>query len=87
MDTVLWLLIGLIAGALAMFAVFKQLPRRPESWIVALAAGLLGGWLGGWVGDRIDLTASGPVASLVVAFLGAYVILWFMRRAVPSSQA
>lgn len=86
MDLVLWLVMGLIAGVLAMIAVFKSIPRRPESWIVALGAGLLGGWLGGWIGDRIDLTASGPIASLLIAFLGAYVILWFMRRAVPRAS-
>ena len=84
MELISWLLIGLVAGVAAMFVVYRTLPRKSETLIVALVVGLVGGWLGGWIGDRINVTAAGTIGSLVIAFLGAWLLLWFMRLALPS---
>ncbi|HMM42703.1 MAG TPA: GlsB/YeaQ/YmgE family stress response membrane protein, partial [Thermomicrobiales bacterium] len=82
-DFIIWLIIGLIAGALAMFVVFRTIPREPASLVGALVVGLLGGILGGWVSDLIGLDAVSWLGSIVVAFAGAFVILWLINRMMP----
>ncbi len=83
MGFIIWLITGLIAGALAMFAVYRTIPREPATLIGALVIGLLGGILGGWVADLIGLDAVSWIGSIVVAFAGAFVILWLINRATP----
>ena len=81
MDVLLWLVVGLVAGALALFAVHRTVPREPSGWLGALALGLVGGLVGGWLADLVDLEAVSWLGSLVVAFLGAALVLWLLRRA------
>ncbi len=81
MDVLLWLVIGLVAGVLALFAVHRTVPRELSGWLGALALGLLGGLAGGWLADLVDLEAVSWLGSLVVAFLGATLVLWLLRRA------
>ena len=80
-DTILGLVLGLIAGVLALFAVYRTLPSDPTGWIFALIVGVIGGWLGGWLMRLMGLTAVSWLGSLIIAFLGAALILWFVRRA------
>lgn len=81
MDFVIWLITGLVAGLLAMFAVFRTIPRERYGVIGALVIGVVGGWLGGWVSDLIGLDAVSWIGSLVVAFAGAFIILRLLDRA------
>ena len=80
MNLLLWLIIGLVAGVLALFAIYRSVPREPSGWLTALAVGLAGGALGGWVADILDLEAVSWLGSLVVAFAGAAALLWLLRR-------
>ena len=80
MDVILWLVVGLVAGALALFAVYRTVPREPSGWIGALAIGVIGGLVGGWLADLLDLETVSWLGSLVVAFAGAALILWLLRR-------
>jgi uncharacterized membrane protein YeaQ/YmgE (transglycosylase-associated protein family) len=84
MELVVWLVGGVVAGTLAMLAVFRTFPRSPTSWVGALLAGLAGGWLGGFVAELIGLEAVNWLGALVVAFLGTFVILFALRRLLPS---
>ena len=80
MDVLLWLVVGLVAGVLALFAVHRTVPREPSGWIGALAIGVIGGLVGGWLTDLVDLETVSWLGSLVVAFAGAVLILWLLRR-------
>ena len=80
MDVLLWLVVGLVAGVLALFAVYRTVPREPSGWIGALAIGIIGGLVGGWLTDLVDLETVSWLGSLVVAFAGAALILWLLRR-------
>ena len=81
MDVLLWLVVGLVAGVLALFAVHRTVPREPSGWIGALALGIIGGLVGGWLTDLVDLETVSWLGSLIVAFAGAALILWLLRRA------
>lgn len=81
MDVVLWLVLGLVAGVLALFAVHRTVPREPSGWLGALVVGVVGGLVGGWLAGLIDLETVSWLGSLVVAFVGAVLILWLLRRA------
>ena len=80
MDVILWLVVGLVAGVLALFAVYRTVPREPSGWIGALVVGVIGGLVGGWLADLVDLETVSWLGSLVVAFAGAALILWLLRR-------
>lgn len=83
MDLLLWLVLGVVAGILAMLAVYRTFPTTPPQWIGAVTVGLLGGWLGGWLADVIGLERANWLGSLVVAFLGAFALLLALRKAQP----
>ena len=84
MDFVVWLVIGLVAGVLAVFAVFRSVPRDPWQWVGALVAGLVGGVVGGWVTDLAGLEATNWIGAIVIAALGAVGVLLLLRRLQPA---
>jgi uncharacterized membrane protein YeaQ/YmgE (transglycosylase-associated protein family) len=78
-SLLVWLLIGLVAGAIASIIVPG---RTPGGAVGALATGLLGGFLGGWILDLLDIAFGYTLlGSLVVATLGAVIILYVLRAA------
>lgn len=73
-----WIIVGLIAGALAGFFV----PGRERygclgTMLVGIAGGLLGGFL--WVNVLNQDAASGWLGALVIATLGAVIVLLLLR--------
>lgn len=77
MDFILWLIVGLIAGGLASMIVPG---RTPGGTIGALVVGLVGGVLGGWILNLLDVDSNlSWIGSLVVATLGAVIVLYAMR--------
>jgi uncharacterized membrane protein YeaQ/YmgE (transglycosylase-associated protein family) len=73
----IWLLIGLIAGALARFLVPG---RDPMGFLGTVVLGLIGSFVGGFLGNLVtdgefDVTASGLVGSVI----GAIVALLIYR--------
>jgi uncharacterized membrane protein YeaQ/YmgE (transglycosylase-associated protein family) len=80
MQIVWWLLIGLVAGALARLLVPG---RDPMGWGGTLVLGLVGSLVGGFLGDLIgggndDFSPAGLLGSI----LGAVVALLIFRAAV-----
>jgi uncharacterized membrane protein YeaQ/YmgE (transglycosylase-associated protein family) len=80
MQIVWWLLIGLVAGALARLLVPG---RDPMGWGGTLVLGLVGSLVGGFLGDLIgggndDFSPAGLLGSI----LGAIVALLIFRAAV-----
>ena len=73
-----WIIVGLLAGALAGFFV----PGRERygclgTMLIGIAGGLLGGFL--WVNVLNQSEASGWLGALVIATLGAVIVLLILR--------
>lgn len=71
MGIVAWLLIGLIAGALARLLVPG---RDPMGWLGTLVLGLVGSLIGGFLGNLIfggefDVSAAGIIGSVIGAII------------------
>ncbi|MGB0774325.1 MAG: GlsB/YeaQ/YmgE family stress response membrane protein [Akkermansiaceae bacterium] len=79
-----WILLGLIAGALAKFI----MPGKdPGGLIVTVLIGIAGAFIGGWVGNLVEfLPASNPegmipgVGSIVTSTIGAILLLAVYRK-------
>jgi uncharacterized membrane protein YeaQ/YmgE (transglycosylase-associated protein family) len=77
-DCIGWIIFGLIAGAIA--GIFVP-GRNPGGCIGTIAVGILGSILGGWVVRNL-FGAELPfsfIGSLLVAVLGAVIILFVLR--------
>jgi uncharacterized membrane protein YeaQ/YmgE (transglycosylase-associated protein family) len=66
-----------------MFAVYRSVPNTPWEWVGAVLVGLIGGWVGGFLANLLGLQAVNWLGSLVVAFIGAALILLAVRRMTP----
>jgi uncharacterized membrane protein YeaQ/YmgE (transglycosylase-associated protein family) len=80
MNFLLWLLIGLAAGAIA-----KALTPQDEKggWISSLVVGLIGSVLGGWIAGLLGLSrmfGGSMLGSLIVATGGAFLVLVIYHR-------
>jgi uncharacterized membrane protein YeaQ/YmgE (transglycosylase-associated protein family) len=71
-----WILLGLIAGALAKFLVPG---RDPAGCIVTVVLGIAGALLGGWLGSLVGWGAISQsrfdIRSVLLATLGAILVL------------
>lgn len=75
MTVVWWLIIGLIAGALASLVM-----RGGGYGIVGdIVIGLVGALIGGFLMSLIGLNSTGFIGTLVVAFIGACVLIALLR--------
>lgn len=75
---IVWLIVGAIAGGVASLIVPG---RTPGGAIGAVVVGILGGLLGGWVLDALDVNDNLTwLGSLIVAIIGAVVILYALRK-------
>ncbi|WP_120510383.1 GlsB/YeaQ/YmgE family stress response membrane protein [Photobacterium salinisoli] len=83
MGIISWIILGLIAGALAKWLMPGE---DGGGWIVTMALGIVGAFVGGWVGSLIGL---GPVTgvnigSLITATLGAFIVLLVYKKFIRS---
>jgi uncharacterized membrane protein YeaQ/YmgE (transglycosylase-associated protein family) len=83
MGILAWIVLGLIAGAIAK----ALMPGKdPGGIIVTMVIGIIGAFLGGFLGNMI--TGSGlngfSLWSLLLAVLGAMLLLWIYRMATRS---
>lgn len=81
MDLVTWLVVGLIAGLLASFAVGGV----GFGLLGDILIGILGAVLGGWLFAQLGVQApfAGVAGTIVVAFVGAVVLLLLIRAVRP----
>ncbi len=73
-----WIIIGLIAGALARWI----MPGRdPGGIIVTILIGIAGGLLGGFLANTLPFIpgTGGDIWNLVLATAGAVLLLWIYR--------
>jgi uncharacterized membrane protein YeaQ/YmgE (transglycosylase-associated protein family) len=72
MDFLLFLVFGLIVGALARLIVPG---REPGGWVVSLAIGVAGAFAGGLLGRVLGFYREGESAGFVMSLIGAIVLV------------
>lgn len=83
MHILFWIIVGIIAGALAKMVVPGE---GPGGVLGDLIVGIIGALLGGWIFSAIlGYSYGGWIGSTIVAFIGA-VILLFILRAVTTRR-
>lgn len=73
-----WMIVGLIAGAIA--GAFVP-GRQRYGCIGTMLIGIVGGWLGGWLWTSVldQDPATGWLGAIVVATIGAIIIILLLR--------
>jgi uncharacterized membrane protein YeaQ/YmgE (transglycosylase-associated protein family) len=70
-----WIVVGLIAG----WAAGRIMKRGGYGVIADILLGILGGIVGGWVVGLFGLGPGGFIWTILVAFLGAAILIWITR--------
>lgn len=78
-----WIILGLVAGALAKFIMPGD---DPGGILVTILLGIAGGVIGGWLGSLIGLGASGFIGTLITAVVGAIILLAVYRYFIASKS-
>src|SRR5712664_2662011 len=73
-DTVV--IVGLIAGWLA----GKVMKGEGYGVLVDIVLGILGAVVGGWVFGLLGFHAGGLIGTIIVAFVGAVILVWIVRK-------
>ena len=74
-SLVWWLIVGLIAGALAGLVM-----RGGGYGIVGdIIVGIIGAIIGGWLFSLLGIGAGGLIGSIIVAFVGACILIAILR--------
>ena len=82
-NQLLWfLLVGLIAGFLA----GKIMKGSGFGVVGDLVVGVLGAFLGGWLFSALGITAGGLLGAILVALVGALILLWLVRLVRPGTR-
>jgi uncharacterized membrane protein YeaQ/YmgE (transglycosylase-associated protein family) len=71
-----WIVVGLIAGWLA----GKVMKGGGYGVVVDIILGILGAIVGGFVFGLLGLHAGGLIGSIIVAFVGAVILVWITRQ-------
>ncbi len=75
MDLVVFIIVGAIAGFLA----GKVMTGHGLGLIWDIVVGILGAFLGGWLAGLVGIAITGTVALIIVAFVGAVILLAIFR--------
>lgn len=72
MNFIWFILIGIVAGALA----GKLMRGGGFGWILNLLLGIAGGVLGGWLFGLFGIYTDSLIGSLITSTVGAIAVLW-----------
>ncbi len=72
MSLILFLLFGLIVGALARFIVPG---REPGGWVISMLIGVVGSFVGGFLGRALGLYREGEPAGFFMSLIGAILLV------------
>jgi uncharacterized membrane protein YeaQ/YmgE (transglycosylase-associated protein family) len=78
MHFLIFLLVGLIAGVIAK-AVMPGTRDEPSGWILTIVLGIAGAYLGGWIGSLMGIGAGGFIGEILMAAVGAIIIIALLR--------
>jgi uncharacterized membrane protein YeaQ/YmgE (transglycosylase-associated protein family) len=78
-----WIIIGLIAGALAKFVMPGD---DPGGFIITILLGVAGAIVGGFLASLIGIGGGGTIWTIIIATIGA-IILLAIYRAVAGGRA
>lgn len=78
MNWIVWIVFGLIAGAIAKWIHPGQ---DPGGWIGSIIVGILGAMLGGWLGGVLGLggVTGFNIGSFLLAVVGSVILLALYR--------
>ena len=80
MNLVLFVFVGLIAGALA----GRVVSGHGYGVLGDVVVGILGAFVGGWfIAPALGIGGGGLVVSLFIAVIGAIAMLWLVRLVAP----
>ena len=75
-DLIWWVVLGALAGWIASMIMGTN---RQQGLLMDIVVGIVGAIIGGYVVSLFGLGAGGFIWSLLVAVLGAVILLWLMR--------
>ncbi len=78
MSFLIFLLVGLFAGVLAK-ALMPGTANEPGGWIMTIILGIAGAYVGGFLGNMIGVGSSNFVGSVLIAAVGAMVVIGLSR--------
>ncbi|HUF27593.1 MAG TPA: GlsB/YeaQ/YmgE family stress response membrane protein [Gemmatimonadaceae bacterium] len=86
MGILTWIVLGLIAGAIAK-AIMPG--RDPGGVIVTMIIGVVGAFIGGFIGNLVTGTGVDGLNlwSIILAIIGAMLLLWVYRMATRTRGA
>lgn len=75
MGILSWIILGLLAGAIAKWI---RPGKDPGGCIVTILIGIAGAFLGGWIGSMLGLGTVDTfnIRTLLLAILGSVIVLW-----------
>lgn len=76
---IVWILLGLIAGAIAKWIMPGP---DPGGWIVTILIGIVGAIIGGFIGGALGLGSTGglSIGSIALSVVGALILLFAYRK-------
>jgi len=72
MSIILFLVFGLVVGALARLIVPG---KEPGGWVVSMILGVVGSMFGGFLGRALNLYQDGEPAGFVMSLIGAILLV------------
>ncbi|MEZ4302530.1 MAG: GlsB/YeaQ/YmgE family stress response membrane protein [Polyangiaceae bacterium] len=72
LSFILFLLFGLVVGAVARFLVPG---REPGGWVTSILVGIAGSFIGGYIGRVLSIYRAGEPAGFLMSLLGAVLLL------------
>ncbi|HBG41824.1 MAG TPA: GlsB/YeaQ/YmgE family stress response membrane protein [Porphyromonadaceae bacterium] len=75
MGILSWIILGLIAGAIAKWI---RPGKDPGGWLATIIIGIVGGIVGGWIGSALGWGSVDTFSfrTLLLAIGGALIVLW-----------
>ncbi len=71
---------GIISGILAGYIASRLQKGQGSGCLVNLFLGILGGAVGGWLFSLVGLSAYGWIGEMIVAIVGASIVLWIYAK-------
>lgn len=78
MNFIIFLIVGLIAGALAK-AIMPGTSKEPGGFLLTMILGVVGAYIGGFAGSMFGIGANNLLMSIVLATVGAILLIGLLR--------